>query len=142
MQHSISVSVSGANLAEVRANLLNLASHLPGDSGVASALPVTEDTAPQATRKPRTTKAEKETAALANGKDDSNIFADTPPTPAPTAAKPYTKDDVNAAVQGVLNKVGGAETRKLLGQFGATSTGGVKVEDYGKLIAACEKLAA
>lgn len=142
MQHSISVSVSGANLAEVRANLLNLASHLPVEGG-APAVQVTEDTAPQATRKPRQTKAEKETAALVNGKDDSNIFSEAPPAPAPVSqAKTYTKDDVNTAVQGVLNKVGGAETRKLLGQFGATSTGGVKVEDYAKLIAACEKLAA
>lgn len=137
MQHSISVSVSGANLAEVRANLLNLASHLP----VEGAPQVTEENAPQATRKPRAAKAEKETAALANGKDDSNIFGDAP-APAPvTQAKNYTKDDVNAAVQAVLNKVGGAETRKLLGKFGATSTGGIKVEDYGKLVAECEKLA-
>jgi hypothetical protein len=139
MQHSISVSVSGASLPELRKNL---AAALAGlDGATTDSVPVTEESAPVATRKPRATKAEKETA-LANGKDDSNIFADTPPAATPAPSKAYTKDDVNTAVQNVLNKVGGAETRKLLGKFGATSTGAVKVEDYGKLIAECEKLSA
>jgi hypothetical protein len=132
--HPIHVSVSGNTTAEVRANLATLLAEMGGSIGEGDAPTTT------AGKKPRATKAEKEaTAAVANGKDDSNIFADAPPA---SSGKQLTKDDVNAAVQSALQKIGGAETRALLGRYGAQSTGGVKVEDYAKLVAECEKLAA
>lgn len=141
---SFQVSVSGSNLGELRTNMLHVLGALGAAQGVneATVAPVTQETAPKATRKPRETKAEKEAQAapLANGLDDSNLFADTAPTPVAANGKVFSKDDVNDAITAVLQKKGGAEARKLLGKYGATSTGGVKIEDYPKIVADAEQI--
>ncbi len=143
---SIQFHVSGNTMQDIRTQLSAILAELGGDE-VTTVVHAAVDLmnhapeAPMAKRgRGRPAKETKEEKPLANGKTDHNIFDEAPiETTAVSARKTYSKDEVNAAVQKVLGKVGGPGARAILQKFGAASTGQVKPEDYAALIAECEK---
>ncbi len=142
---SIQFHVSGNTMQDIRTQLSAILAELGGDE-VTTVVHAAVDLMNQAEAAPvkrgrgRPAKETKEEKPLANGKTDHNIFDEAPiETTAVSARKTYSKEEVNAAVQKVLGKVGGPGARAILQKFGAASTGQVKPEDYAALIEMCEK---
>lgn len=146
MTSGIHVQFSGATLGDVRTQAAAFLSELDGEPA-ASTTGIANNPAPakrgrrsNAEIAAATVAAPATAAPLANG--HANIFDDEPETVAAAPTKAYTKEDVNAAVQSVLNKKGGETAKALLTKFGAASTGKLKESDYSQFIAECTKASA
>lgn len=65
------------------------------------------------------------------------------PAPEPTevdlTGHELTREDVDTAVRGVIQKLSVKPAQAILAKFGAKNTAGVKAEDYAALVDACSK---
>lgn len=96
-----------------------------------------------ATSKEETPTEEAKVADAQTEETDADMFGlDDSPAEKPVEAKvkkPATLDDCRSALMAYAKAKSGPEARKLLGNYGVTSVSKLKPEQYGAVIADCEK---